>query len=249
MNDKIEAVIICVNYSDFLSITLDRNLPHLDTAVIVTELTDDKTLKLCEKYPDDKVKCITTDAFRFNGAKFNKGLAINVGISCLTHSDWIMNLDADTVLPSNFREVFLSLPPDVEKAYSARRYDVPTPEEWEAINKNPSTLLTKRLYRGIGYGNFLLTNCNSNTYKEIKKKMPVPYPHWCGTNAESDWIYRNYWSDWIYDPPLNDAVDQHEIPNNDRAENPLLLEELPLQVIHLGQTGKNEFQRNTGQFK
>lgn len=242
----LEAVIISVNYSDFLEINLNKNVKHFDNIIVVTSEDDVITQELCKKY---KTLCIKTNAFYLNNAKFNKGLAIDVGFSYLQHKDWVVNLDSDIILPDNFREIFLKEAKDIECSYSARRYDIQTYKEWIEVEKDPSKLNGKLLYRGIGYGNFFCFNYNSPTFQNLLKTTNgLPYPSWFPHVAESDWIFRNCWSDWIYDPQLNDDPNQHDITNNDRAKNPDKLKELSFKVIHLGQTGRNESSRITPKF-
>jgi len=244
---KIEAIIICVNYSDFLEISLSKNAKHFDNIIVVSSLEDKITEEICHKY---NAKCVKTDAFYINNAKFNKGLAINVGFSFLEHRDWVINLDADIILPDNFRNLFFNEATDIECSYAARRYDVPTYQEWEEVEKDMSSLKNKLLYRGIGYGNFFCFNYRSSTFQNLLiKTNNLPYPYWFPHVAESDWIFRNYWSDWIFDPKLNDDPNQHNILHKDRAENPNKLKELSFKVIHLGQTGKNESSRVTPKFE
>lgn len=244
---KTEAVIICVNYSDFLSITLPQNKKVIDRILVVTKDSDFETINLCKKL---QVEYIVTDAFNYNGASFNKGLAINVGFSQLKLRDWIINLDADILLPDNFSETVSREMQNIECSYSCRRYDIPTFKEWLEVMQNRELIKTKKLYRGIGYGNFFCFNFNSSIFqKSIGEFKGLPYPYWFSHASESDWIFRNRWSDWIYDPPLNDNPHQHEIENRDRAEHPEFLKELSCQVIHLGETGRNALSRVTPEFK
>ena len=77
---KIEGVIICVDYSDFLSETLSSNRSLFDKLVVVTSLTDQKTKTLCDFY---NVECVQTDVFYKGAAPFNKGLGINEGLKKL----------------------------------------------------------------------------------------------------------------------------------------------------------------------
>lgn len=245
-NHKIEAVIICVNYSDFLDITLNENLKHFDQIIVVTSKEDIDTQSICKKY---NATCLETNAFYLNDAKFNKGMAIDVGFSYLKYKDWVINLDADIVLPDNFRDKFLEEASDIECSYASRRYDIQTYKEWEEVKIDKNKLKNKLLYRGIGYGNFFCFNYNSKIFQNlINTTNGFPYPNWFPHVAESDWIFRNRWSDWIYDPQLNDDPNQHDITNNDRAKNPDKLKELSFKVIHLGQTGRNESSRITPKF-
>ena len=57
---KIEAVIICAHYSDFLAFTLPTNKAFFDKIVVVTDKKDLKTKLLCEFH---HITCIQTDVF------------------------------------------------------------------------------------------------------------------------------------------------------------------------------------------
>jgi glycosyltransferase involved in cell wall biosynthesis len=125
---RIEAVIICKNYSDFLKHSLPRNLNHLDHVVVVTSPDDKATKDLCNHYG---VVCVDTDIFTEWGDKFNKGRAINVGINYLRRDDWILHLDADIVLPDHFRKVMNMAHLDPTCIYGADRLNVRDYENWD----------------------------------------------------------------------------------------------------------------------
>jgi hypothetical protein len=244
--NKITGIIAAVNYDDLLDITLSENKKSLDQIIIITNTTDEKTKKLCEKHD---VICMQTDIFYINDSKFNRGMAYNLVFDSIKENlGWTLLMDADIVLPNNFSEEFFKVNPDKEYFYGCRRYGVDTYKEWMEVKNNPENLKKHTLFRGIGYGYFQLFNFKSeiiqNFIKNNDKYIYPPYP----TVAEGDWVFRNRWSDWIFDPQLNDAPNQHDIINNDRAENPGKLKELSFKVIHLGQTGRNESSRITPKF-
>lgn len=117
----IEAVIVCKNYSDFLEHTLPENLQHLDRIVVVTHPDDKATQALCTKYGVD---CLDTTVFHEDGDRFNKGRAINLGLSHLRHSDWLLHLDADILLPHRFREMLKKAKLDPKNIYGADRQNI-----------------------------------------------------------------------------------------------------------------------------
>ena len=82
--DYLELVITCVNFSDYLKLTLPYNIQHFDNVVIVTDINDINTQILCAELD---VSCILTDVFYKDDAVFNKGAGINVGISNLKKID------------------------------------------------------------------------------------------------------------------------------------------------------------------
>jgi glycosyltransferase involved in cell wall biosynthesis len=244
--NKITAIIAAVNYDDFLEITLFENQGAFDHTIIITDSKDTKTQQLCEKY---NVTCFVTDIFYINNNKFNRGMAYNLAFKHLKQTlDWVLLMDADIVVPKNLNEIFFNLNPDKECFYACQRYDIQNYADWISIKENSGNIKNHLLYRGAGYGYFQLFNFKSSTIKNIIEKnnflIYPPFP----TVAEGDWVFRNYWSDWIFDPPLNDDPNQHNIQHKDRPKNPNKLKLLPFNVIHLGQTGKNEFSRVTKRF-
>jgi hypothetical protein len=80
----LEGILTCVNYSDYLRITLPINKQIFDNLVVVTHHKDLDTQNLCKEFG---VEYVLTDSFYKNDATFNKGAAINVGISALNKKD------------------------------------------------------------------------------------------------------------------------------------------------------------------
>lgn len=99
---KIEAVVVCVNYSDFLCHTLPRNKGHFDRLVVVTDSTDRKTRDICEHYD---VQCVITDEFYRDEKAFDKAAGINAGLQKLGLTDWACHMDADILLPPRARQL------------------------------------------------------------------------------------------------------------------------------------------------
>lgn len=124
---KIEAVIICKDYSDFLEHTLPENLQHLDRIVVVTHPEDKKTQMVCDKFGVD---FLDTTVFHEDGDLFNKGRAINLGLSHLRHEDWLLHIDADILLPHRFREMLKKAKLDPKNIYGADRLNVLSYEHW-----------------------------------------------------------------------------------------------------------------------
>src|ERR1700722_16164071 len=98
----LQAVIVCVNYSDFLKHTLPNNIHHFDRIVVVTDEGDTKTQSLCRSL---SAPCVRTDEFYVGEDRFNKGRGINLGLAHLMPGTWILQLDADVVLPPQFRRM------------------------------------------------------------------------------------------------------------------------------------------------
>jgi len=132
-DNRLEAVIVCANYGDFLQETLPYNLAHLDRVVVVTPHADEHTRSVCAKW---SVECVVSDAFTEKGDTLNKGAAINVGIARLRQRGWIIQMDADIVLPVTFRNMIdkSGLQPDC--IYGCERANVRGWATWQRLRKD-----------------------------------------------------------------------------------------------------------------
>lgn len=159
MNKKIELIIVCKNYSDFLEITLPLNKKHFDNIVIVTSPEDADTQNLCKKHNTNYV--IYND-FLKNNAKFNKGGAISFGLQNLKFKDWVVFLDSDIIIPDNFRELLDINSINIDKFYGSYRRFIPTKKDYiDFINKIKSKECFEAI-EGSGCGFFQCVNLNSD---------------------------------------------------------------------------------------
>lgn len=152
---NLTAICVCVNYDDFLSITLPQNISHFDKYLVITSENDTKTIKLIEKYNeeynDKKVKLIKTNIFYENDSRFNKGAAIRYAQKRLlinSNVQWICILDADIVLPVNFRDICIKTCKNKYLLYGAQRINYETYEDY--LN-DKSTSLGDENEVGIGF--------------------------------------------------------------------------------------------------
>lgn len=129
----LEAVTVCINYSDFLAVFLEENLCHFDRLVVVTSHDDSRTQELCSRY---SVECVPTDAHTQHGECFNKGAAIHLGLAHLRHLDWILHLDADIILPRRFRNMLQLAALNRSCIYGADRMLVSGTEHWAKAKRD-----------------------------------------------------------------------------------------------------------------
>lgn len=134
---KIEAVTVCVNYSDFLAHTLPHNKNLFNKLVVVTDTKDLKTKQICDFY---NVLCVQTDAFYEDGDVINKGKGINEGLKHLDMDGWVVHLDSDIYLPPLTRSILENLELDDKTLYGIDRMMCPTYESWINFIDNPSLL-------------------------------------------------------------------------------------------------------------
>lgn len=191
----IEAVSVCVNYSDFLSHSLPLNKKQVDSLTIITTEADKDTQQVCN---DNGVKFITTDKFYEGGAKFNKGKAINVGFNELKKTDWILHLDADMVLPSDFATKIRTKELDVNAIYGVGRYLCPNYDAWVRFKRTGRMRRPRWRYQGrtisVAMGFFQLFNVNSQT---IKDETGPWYPEQYNHAGRSDRIFmRKFGPNW-----------------------------------------------------
>lgn len=129
-DERLEVVITCLNYGDFLAETIPFTLSQVDRVVVVTSHADELTLAVCEKW---SVECVVSDAFTEHGEAFNKGSGINVGLAALRQEGWIIHLDADVVLPPQFRNMLFKSALQRHCVYGAERANVCGWNRWAAL--------------------------------------------------------------------------------------------------------------------
>lgn len=161
---KINVVIVSVNYNDFLSTTLE-SLSNLMDVTVVTSPDDITCQNLCKKF---KSNCVITDKMYEDGAEFNKGKAINEGLESIKNPDWILLLDADIYLQSNFLDVLKSTNLTSEDLFICKRLIIKNIEDFEKWKNGEDV---GQLERSKGYGFFHLFNLKANK----KLKFPENY--------------------------------------------------------------------------
>ncbi len=194
----LEAVTVCVNYSDFLKETIPFNMPLFDRWVIVTTPQDTDTRELCRRYG---LRCIVTDEFFRDGDEFNKGRGIIRGIDMLAGKGWVLHLDADMVLPHSLRRSLNMANLDKEYIYGIDRVMVKSYSDWQKlkysgylqhdyhvrVNFPPGFDVGARwaseLYGYIPLGCFQLWWSETDLYKGMHTK---PYPTVHGEAARGD---------------------------------------------------------------
>lgn len=129
----IQAVVVCVNFGDFLEETLVNNLGLFDHIVVVTDTKDNRTYNLCNKL---STTCIRTDDFYIGGDNFNKGRGINVGLAHLIPGGWRLHIDSDIALPPNFRQMIRRHPLSKDTIYGADRINITGYANWQKVQAN-----------------------------------------------------------------------------------------------------------------
>lgn len=202
----LDCVTICVDHADILKITIPQNRHLFDKWIIVTAPHDAETQDLCKYY---KIDFIVTNKFYENGDIFNKAKGINEGLKQLKRIDWILHLDADIVLPANFRQVCKEDQLQKDAIYGVDRVDVVGDEKiWELLYSKRSQIM-KWTYLDTGISNkfrptFRLHNLNRGynvigffqlCHSSYLNKLEIPwYPEEHNTAARTDVGFQQRWS-------------------------------------------------------
>lgn len=131
---KMELVIVCDGYADFLAHTLPLNKHFFEHMVVVTSYEDKDTRQLCEHL---HVNCVPTDDLETRKGNFYKGLGINAGLEALSKTGWVLHMDADIVLPPLFREIIQRCNLDPHFLYGCDRYMIEGREQWDGQVDKP----------------------------------------------------------------------------------------------------------------
>lgn len=144
---KIEALTICVNYSDFLVHCIKANKQYFDKWVIVTDTKDQKTKDLCDEHG---LICVQTDVFYEGGAKFRKYAGINEGIKHLDKDGWVLFIDGDIILSQWTRRVLEKRNLDPNKIYGIDRLNCFGYERWVEYQQGTPVLINNWLLQSSG---------------------------------------------------------------------------------------------------
>lgn len=91
------AILVAVDYTDLLSITLSYNRHHFDDVMVVTDHHGyDELLPLVRQHV---ATVYATDAFYDNGAFFNKWKALEEALDVFGRHGWLCVMDADVLWP------------------------------------------------------------------------------------------------------------------------------------------------------
>lgn len=127
---KVEAVTVCVNYASELAEVASHNRRLLDRWIVVTTPQDEETRKVCAKHSIETILC---DEFQRDGAQFAKARGINAGLRQLQGDGWLLHIDADICLPTDFGECLEDAHVIPGNVYGCNRLCVPGPDVWDKV--------------------------------------------------------------------------------------------------------------------
>jgi hypothetical protein len=131
---KIESVVVCDRYHDFLAQVLPHNKVLFNKMVVVTSWEDKNTQSVCEYY---HVECVRTDGLESRKGKFCKGVGINDGLAKLDMDGWVVHMDSDICLPPQTRILLEQANLDAAMIYGIDRFIVKGYEAWDDFRAMP----------------------------------------------------------------------------------------------------------------
>lgn len=199
---RLEAVTTCVGFDDFLDETLATNHYHFDTFIVVTSHDDKKTQQVAKKHG---AICVQTDLFKKNDRSFNKGAAINSGFNRFQYYGWRLHLDADIIVPDNFRRIlFNHTHLDTKMIYGADRINVvgkETLQKHHNIHRHTpqskySCLIESGHKQPIGarYVDPLIGYCPLGFFQLWHASNHKQYPYSLGDASHDDIMFSQQWS-------------------------------------------------------
>ncbi len=169
---KFEALMVCVDYSDFLKLVIPANKEHFDNIVVITSFEDKLTQDLCKT---ENVRCFATDVFYLDNRVFNKGAALDIGLHHLKFNDWVCIMDADIIFPKNFRE---NIPWDClnkDILYGGSRRFVWTYQDYVDLSNGIFKENELESIPGYGCGFAQIVNMSAKTFKQYPNLYPDSY--------------------------------------------------------------------------
>lgn len=183
-----------MGFDDLLDVTLGYNHPHVDHLIVVTSHQDKKTQGVCHKHG---VTCVQTDLFGKNGRKFNKGAAINAGMGHFQYQGWRLHLDADIILPDNFRRMlFNHTHLDKSGLYGCDRVNVIGLGALQGLNQQHlHSALTEVTTGPVGarYISPLQGYLPLGFFQLWHSSCQKDYPYSLGTAAHDDMLFAGLW--------------------------------------------------------
>ncbi len=202
-DNRLEIVTTCVGFDDILDVSLGQNSHLADTVTVVTSYDDKRTHSVCKKHG---AFCVQTDLFKKNGRNFNKGAAINAGMDRFQYAGWRLSLDADILLPHNFRQIlFNHTYLNKQCIYGADRIDVIGIDAWnklhEKLHRCPQHIHSclvdhgTKNHVGARYVDKLRGYCPIGYFQLWHYESHKDYPYSLGTAAHDDVIFASLWAE------------------------------------------------------
>jgi len=192
---KIEAITICVNYAHDFKFCVERNKKHFERWLVVTTSTDLDTINLCKQH---NLEVVIFDGFTDEHGPFQKSKGINEALRRINfdnakNSELVLHIDADIILPDNFKEQIEKEKINYQTLYGIDRAYVKAPITNEKIDELFSVMKKYQL-RGKGtdadfvYGFFQLFSKKAIVAHGLRSQKMI-YPEYSRDAGFDDIVF------------------------------------------------------------
>lgn len=183
IENKLDVIIVSVNYNDYLSLTLEENVKVFNNITVVTSKDDIECQNICNTFD---VNYIISEDILKDGL-INKSIGINKGIKSLNNPDWILVLDADIVVKDKINIEGL----DKRTLYTNSRWIIDNIDDYNLFKIGKKELTDFKFEKDKGIGFFQLFNY------EFKNKY-----------TDSNWgrYSESTWSDVVFKRGFNEII-------------------------------------------
>ena len=217
----ITALLVSVNYSDYLEVALPYNTKQFDQIIVLTIESDKACQEVCSKHSNVKCLVFPDEILKKNGLNFNRGALFNEGFKYLNeigYSDWLVMTDADIIFPENFKELILSKKKDPNILYGMGRKTCNSSTDIE----NQIRLIDNTNKREAFFGFCQIFTYITNKYEYEEYNV-----------VRGDVIFLSQFSEELRKLPIPERWRQKTFKNIPNFIT------LPTNVIHLGASGVN----------
>jgi hypothetical protein len=164
MKNLIHGVSVCIDYDDFLSLSIESHLRFFDHYTVVTTAEDKATLALCGKFG---VEPVISTRKNLNDLDFNLPALINDGLRHLSSTHWTCKIDSDIFLPDGFILEAQGATLDPNLIYGARRAFCETKTLFEKYKKTGDFEILEPPYEDTdtAYGFFQLFHPSAEAFR------------------------------------------------------------------------------------
>lgn len=195
-------ITVCVDYSDILSICIQKNIKNLKNWHIITSSKDIDTQNLCTKY---SLPFFITDLFYKNKSAFNKAAGLNDFVANrivpnIENIDWILLLDSDIIINDSVEHIeklYYSGKLSHQNLYSCPRLIFDNYTEFQ----NNGGYLEKRIDFN---GYFQLFNIEK-IKNQLQSKSAI-FREYIDASKYDDWFRDKYWPNYQNRTVINKTV-------------------------------------------
>lgn len=187
MLDSVQTIITCVNYDDYLDLSLKHNIDKAPNIHVATVIEDQKTTSVCSKY-GVRILFLKT-AYNHTSKYLSHSKAINEAYSQLENKKFVLLLDADIILRKPISEDYLNV-----GGISCMKYRVILRNFNDYYNffYDKSKIRVMEIEKNNGYGYFQLFDSDAEHIKNKEKIYDESILNGRGEDTNFSHSFKNY---------------------------------------------------------